>query len=80
MFLKTQQEALEKNFTANRYSCQINIRLLLQHKDLASIRPPALNNLPAGERKGWENFWNKVETLLEKADALPSDPSAKENP
>jgi len=52
----------------------------LQHKDLSSIRPPALKNLPAGERKEWENFWDKVATLLEKADALIPDPSAKENP
>jgi hypothetical protein len=79
-FVKAQQEALEKDFTANRYSCEKNLRVLLQHKDLASVRAPALNNLPAGERKEWENFWDEVETLLEKADALPPDPSAGQNP
>jgi tetratricopeptide (TPR) repeat protein/S1-C subfamily serine protease len=79
-FVKSQQKVLEKDFNANRYSCQINLRVLLRHKDLASVRPPALNNLPEGERKKWENFWNEVETLLEKADALTPDPSAKENP
>jgi tetratricopeptide (TPR) repeat protein len=79
-FVKAAQEALEKNLDANRYSCQGSVRVLLQHKDLAPVREPALNNLPAGERKDWENFWNEVETLLEKADALPSDPSAGQNP
>jgi len=52
----------------------------LQHKDLASVRPPALISLPAGERKEWENFWNAVETLIEKADALPPDPSGGGTP
>jgi tetratricopeptide (TPR) repeat protein len=79
-FAKTQNDVLEKNFNASRYSCQINIRVLLQHKDLASARPPALNNFPEGERKEWEAFWNEVDTLLEKADALMPDPSAADNP
>lgn len=79
-FVKMQQEALEKNFNANRYSCQRSMRELLQHKDLASVRPPALTNLPAGEHKEWENFWNEVDTLIEKADALIPEPSPGENP
>ncbi len=69
-FVKAEQEALEKNFNANRYSCQKSLRMLLLHKDLASVRPPAFNNIPAGERKQWETFWDEVETLLDKADAL----------
>jgi tetratricopeptide (TPR) repeat protein/S1-C subfamily serine protease len=78
--VKAQHEALEKDFNANRYSCQLHLRVLLQHKDLAPARPPALNNFPAAERKEWESFWDEVETLLEKADALPPDPSAGQNP
>jgi hypothetical protein len=78
VLVKTQQEALERDRNANRYPCQQALRALLQHKDLASVRPPALNDLPAGERKEWEDFWNEVEALLEKADALPPDPAASE--
>jgi hypothetical protein len=70
-FLKTQQEALQKNFNAHRSSCQINLRHLLQHKELASVRLPVLDSLPADEGTKWEDFWNEVEALLEKADAEP---------
>jgi tetratricopeptide (TPR) repeat protein/S1-C subfamily serine protease len=70
-FVKAQQEALEKDRVAHRNSCQINLRVLLQHKDLASVRPPALKALPAGEREQWDNFWNEVDALLGKADAEP---------
>jgi tetratricopeptide (TPR) repeat protein/tRNA A-37 threonylcarbamoyl transferase component Bud32 len=78
--VKGQQEALEKNFSANRHSCRIQLRVLMQHIDLAPVRPPALNNLPAAEGMAWDNFWNQVERLLEKADALPPDSSAGQNP
>jgi tetratricopeptide (TPR) repeat protein len=76
-FVKTQREALAKDLSANRYSCQLNLRVLLLHTDLASVRPPALNGLPADERKDWENFWNEVDTLLDKADALTPDSSTE---
>ncbi len=79
-FVNAHQQALEKDFSGNRYSCQNEVRALLLHKDLALVRPPALKNFPVSERKEWEDFWNEVETLLEKADALPSDPSAGQNP
>jgi tetratricopeptide (TPR) repeat protein len=69
-FLKTQQEELEKNGAAQRYAIQVNARMLLQHKDLSSVRPPALGTLPEGERAEWEKFWKEVEALLEKASAL----------
>jgi hypothetical protein len=59
---------------------QTNLRVLVQHKDLASVRPPALDKLPAGERKEWESLWKDVETLLDKADALPPDPSIEQHP
>jgi tetratricopeptide (TPR) repeat protein/WD40 repeat protein len=79
-YLKAEQEGLEKNLSVHRYTCQQNLRVLLQHKDLASVRPPALSKLPAEQRKEWETFWKEVDTLLDKADALPPDPSPKENP
>jgi tetratricopeptide (TPR) repeat protein len=79
-FLKKQREALAKDNNAARYSCQRDLRALSQHKDLASVRPPALDNLAAEERKEWETFWSEVDALLEKADALPLDPSARSNP
>jgi tetratricopeptide (TPR) repeat protein len=69
-FVKVQQEALEKDFNANRYTCQRSVRVLLHQKKLASVRQPALQDLPADERKDWEAFWTEVSTLLEKADAL----------
>jgi tetratricopeptide (TPR) repeat protein len=72
-FIKAQQEALEKDFNTNRYSCQINLRVLLQHKGFDSVRPESLNNFPAAERKEWEKFWNDVDVLLEKADAIIPD-------
>jgi tetratricopeptide (TPR) repeat protein/S1-C subfamily serine protease len=50
-YLKAQEEALAKDASANRYFCQQNLRGLLQHKGLASVRPPALGNLPADERE-----------------------------
>jgi tetratricopeptide (TPR) repeat protein len=78
--VKSQQEALEKDFSANHHSCRIQLRVLLQHTDLAPVRPPALNNLPAAERKDWDSFWNEAETLLDKVDALPPDSSAGQNP
>jgi tetratricopeptide (TPR) repeat protein len=78
-YLKAQQEALEKNSGANRYSCQKSMRGLLQHKDLASVRPPSLNNLPADEGREWERFWNEVDALLQRADALLPDPVAPPN-
>jgi tetratricopeptide (TPR) repeat protein/WD40 repeat protein/tRNA A-37 threonylcarbamoyl transferase component Bud32 len=78
--VKTQREALEKDFNANRNSCQINLHVLLQHKDLAPVRPPALNNFPAAERKEWESFWDEVETLLEKSERAAPDPSPRQNP
>src|SRR5262249_54771813 len=49
-FVRTQQEALEKDFNANRYSCENNLRVLLQHKDFVSVRLPALDGLPESER------------------------------
>jgi tetratricopeptide (TPR) repeat protein/S1-C subfamily serine protease len=79
-FVKAQQRALEKEVNTNRYLCQSNLRLLAQHKDLTSVRPPALNSLPAEERKAWGSFWSKVDALLEKADAPSLDPSPGANP
>jgi tetratricopeptide (TPR) repeat protein len=79
-FVRSQQEALEKDRKANRYPCQVNVRVLLQHRDLAPVRPPALNNLPAAERKEWDNFWDQVDALLEKAGGLMPDPSPEEKP
>jgi tetratricopeptide (TPR) repeat protein len=73
-FLKAQQEDFEKDAKTGRYPCQHNLRVLLQHKDLARVRAGALKDLPDAERKEWEGFWNDVEILLEKADALSPDP------
>jgi tetratricopeptide (TPR) repeat protein len=78
--LKTQQTALEQDFNSNQYICQRSVRVLLQHKDLASVRAPALRNLPEVERKEWETLWKDVDTLLDKADALHPNPSAGEKP
>jgi tetratricopeptide (TPR) repeat protein/S1-C subfamily serine protease len=73
-FLKAQTEALKKDFKASRHPCQLNLRLLLQHKDLAAVRQPALNNIPEAERKDWESFWDDVDALLEKAEAASPEP------
>jgi tetratricopeptide (TPR) repeat protein len=62
-YVKTQQEALEKSSSADRHAYQRNIRVLVQHQDLASVRLPILNNLPAGERGEWERFWKEVDGL-----------------
>jgi tetratricopeptide (TPR) repeat protein/S1-C subfamily serine protease len=69
-----QQAALAKDRAANRYAVERALRALLLHRDLASVRAPALANLPASERKEWEGFWNDVEILLERAET--ADPSA----
>ena len=68
-FMMTQEQALQKDFKANRASCQKNIRALLQHRDFALVRQAALNDLPEGERREWESFWGEVDDLLQKADA-----------
>jgi tetratricopeptide (TPR) repeat protein len=68
-YLKVHEQALEKNKGGVRYLIQQNVRVLLQHQDLAPIRPPALDSIPDGERKEWQAFWNDVRTLLEQADA-----------
>jgi tetratricopeptide (TPR) repeat protein len=75
-YVKTQQEAFEKNSTGNRYSCQKDLRVLLLHQDLAAVRAPALNELPPTERQQWESFWSEVDTLLQRADAPIPEPSA----
>jgi tetratricopeptide (TPR) repeat protein len=67
-YLKAQEETLAKNAHANRYSCQKDIRLLLQHKDFASVRPPVREDLPANERREWEDFWSQVDSFLQKAE------------
>jgi len=67
-FITAQEEALPKDFKTNRISCQKSIRTRLLHKDVASVRHPALNDLPEGERPAWESFWSEVDDLLQKAD------------
>jgi S1-C subfamily serine protease/tetratricopeptide (TPR) repeat protein len=68
-YVKAQQQALDGNPQANRYVCQQNLRVLAQHRDLASVRRQALDELPADERPQWESFWNDVDSLLRRADA-----------
>jgi tetratricopeptide (TPR) repeat protein len=69
-YLKAQEATLDKDLNANRYSCQKDIRLLLQHKDFASVRSPALKELPENERKDWESLWRGVDRLIQKAEAV----------
>jgi len=66
-FLHANQQELEKPRNIDPYRVPGNLRMLLQHKDFASVRPPALGQLPAAERKQWESFWRDVEALLQKA-------------
>jgi hypothetical protein len=80
LVVRVEREALEKDFIANHYTCQATMRALLLHKDLATVRPPALNGLPAEVRKEWEDLWDEVETLLEKADGPSPEPSAVQKP
>jgi tetratricopeptide (TPR) repeat protein len=75
-YLKIHQLALQKNPDTFRYIVQQNVRLLTQHADLASVRPPALDSLPEDERQQWRAFWQDVQTLLERADA-PADPEKR---
>ncbi len=76
-YLKLQRASLDKDASANGYSCQAGLRTILQHNGLASVRQPALGNLPARERAAWENFWSEVETLLARAeDATPGPPGS----
>jgi hypothetical protein len=78
--VKDQRQALEKDWNANRFLCQRPVRVVLQHKDLTLVRNPALNQLPAGERKDWESLWEAVDSLLEKADAQSPEPPGREKP
>jgi Flp pilus assembly protein TadD/serine/threonine protein kinase len=75
-YLQICRQALEKNPGSFRYAVQQAVRLLTQHADLASVRPPALDSLPEDERRPWQAFWKDVQTLLERAD-VPADPEKR---
>ena len=40
------------------------LREWLADNDLASVRPPKTADLPPEQRKGWEEFWAKVKSLI----------------
>jgi tetratricopeptide (TPR) repeat protein len=71
-YLQLCRQALEKNPNGMRYPIQQALRVLDQHADLASVRPPALDNLPEDERQSWQAFWNDVQSMLERVDT-PAD-------
>jgi tetratricopeptide (TPR) repeat protein len=72
-FVAVWRQALDRDPQRSRYAVQQNLRTLLQHDDLASVRPPALDGLAADERQPWQAFWKEVQTLLERADARPAE-------
>ena len=74
-FEQTRDESLNPD-PADGGACGKNLRALLQHQHLAPVRAPALNDLPAGERRAWVRFWIEVNGQLQRADAAAQDPSA----
>jgi hypothetical protein len=72
-YVKTQQESLAKSTGADRYAYEKGLRELTQHRDLAAVRLPALDTLPAAERRDWERFWAEVDALLQKAGTQGSE-------
>ncbi len=73
-YLKAQHTAVEKKSGASAYSYQIDLRVLLLDKRLESVRLPALAQLPIAERREWESFWSEADSLLQRAEALISEP------
>jgi tetratricopeptide (TPR) repeat protein len=68
-YLQFCRQAQKINPDGLRYPLQQALRQLLQHQDLASVRPPALNDLPAEERQQWQAFWIDVQAMVQQVDA-----------
>src|SRR5262249_47488976 len=66
--VREQGKLLEANREANCYTVQLNLRRLRTHNDLSSVRPPALDSLPADERREWQQLWADVDRLLQQAE------------
>jgi tetratricopeptide (TPR) repeat protein len=59
---------LEQQPRDKRYDCLASVGLLLHHVDLAAVRPPALDKLPAAERQQWQDLWADVHNLYDQAE------------
>jgi serine/threonine-protein kinase len=67
-YLELHERDLDTDSPRSRYGVQQGVRLLLQHNDLALVRPGAVEQLPAAERSEWQSFWDDVTRLVQRAD------------
>jgi serine/threonine protein kinase/tetratricopeptide (TPR) repeat protein len=54
---------LEKLDASDPRIVQLTLRYWLADGDLKSVRPPRTADLPADERRGWEDLWTRVKSL-----------------
>jgi hypothetical protein len=55
--------AIAKLAASDREFVHLTLRHWLADGDLKSVRPPKTANLPADERRGWEELWARVRSL-----------------